>query len=72
MDEMKTIVICRHCGKPEYYGEMRWLGGFCGCRDCYKHRWEDINKKIYKWNDLNGRRPTVEEFKEQEMETPCV
>lgn len=23
-DEMKRIVICKYCGKPEYYGEMRW------------------------------------------------
>ena len=26
-DEMNEIVICRHCGKPEYYGELRWRSG---------------------------------------------
>ena len=29
---MDEIIICRHCGKPEYYGKMRWLNGVCSCR----------------------------------------
>jgi hypothetical protein len=45
--EMDDVVICRHCGRPEYYGEMRWLNGFCGCRRCYKSKWEDTNHMVY-------------------------
>lgn len=66
MDEMKRIVICKYCGKPEYYGEMRWLSGKCTCRDCYKADYEDKTGKLYKWDDLDGKRPTMEEYKEQE------
>lgn len=47
MDENKRIVICRRCKKPEYWGEMRWLSGFCVCRDCYKAQWESENHKTY-------------------------
>lgn len=65
-DEMNKIVICKHCGKPEYYGEMRWLSRSCECRSCYKARWEELNCKVYKWDDLDGPRPTVEEYYEQE------
>lgn len=66
MDEDEKIVICKHCGKPEYWGEMRWLNGVCGCRSCYKSRWEDMNRRLYKWDDLDGKRPTMEEYQEQE------
>lgn len=63
MDE-KRIVICKHCEKPEYLGEMRWLNGRCSCRSCYKAQWEDENHVLYIWDDLNGERPTMEEYKE--------
>lgn len=52
MDENKRIVICRRCKKPEYWGEMRWLSGFCVCRDCYKAQWESENHKPYTWEEL--------------------
>lgn len=65
MDE-KRIVICKHCGKPEYWGEMRWLNGRCSCRNCYTAQWEDVNHKLYTWDDLDGERPTMEEYEEQE------
>lgn len=42
MDENKRIVICRRCKKPEYWGEMRWLSGFCVCRDCYREELKTI------------------------------
>lgn len=71
MDDMNRIVICKHCGRPEYYGEMRWLSGFCGCRNCYKARWQDENHKQYTWNDLDGKRPTIEEYNEQEDVRVC-
>ena len=68
MDEMNRIVICKHCGKPEYYGEMRWLSGRCSCRSCYKAQWQDENHELYKWNDLDGKRPTMSEYEKQESE----
>ena len=68
MDEMNRIVICKHCGKPEYYGEMRWLSGRCNCRSCYKAQWQDENHELYKWNDLDGKRPTMSEYEKQESE----
>ena len=64
MDEMERIVLCRHCGKPEYYGKMRWLSGRCLCRDCYRERYEEAHGR-YIWDDLDGRRPTMEEYKNQ-------
>lgn len=68
MEEMNRIVICKRCGKPEYYGKMRWLNGACGCRYCYKAQWEYENNKRYEWNDLDGKRPTMEEYRKQESE----
>ena len=62
----KRIVICKHCGKPEYWGEMRWLNGRCSCRNCCKAQLEDENHKLYIWNDLGGERPTMGEYEEQE------
>lgn len=44
---------------------MRWLNGVCGCRSCYKSQWEDTNHELYKWKDLNGKRPTMEEYQKQ-------
>jgi len=66
MDEMSIIVKCKYCGRYEYYGEMRWLSGHCTCRDCYKADYETNNNKLYTWNDLDGKRPTKEEFDKQQ------
>ena len=68
MDEMNRVVICKHCGKHEYYGEMRWLSGRCSCRSCSKAQWQDENHELYKWNDLDGERPTMSEYEKQESE----
>ena len=65
-DEMKKIVICKHCDKPEYFGEMRWLNGRQECRSCYKSHYEEISKKLYTWNDLDGPRPTWADYAKQE------
>ena len=62
------IVICKECKKPEYWGEMRWLSGRCVCRDCYKANYEQETKEPYTWDDLDGPRPTVEEYNTQERE----
>ena len=67
MSEMNDrIVLCKHCGKPEYFGEMRWLSGICSCRNCYKGQYERERHEVYKWDDLDGERPTVEAYAEQE------
>lgn len=58
--EMEEVVICKYCGVPEYYGEMRWLSGKCCCRDCYKKDYEERTGKKYTWDDLDGKRPTIE------------
>lgn len=68
MNEMERIVICNHCGEPEYYGEFRWLNGTCSCRSCYKRQWEREEQEPYRWNDLDGKRPTMEEYEKQESE----
>lgn len=67
-DEMKIIVICRHCGRPEYYGQMRWLSGHCSCRPCYRIRYKDIYNKEYEWPDLDGTAPTMQDYLEQQKE----
>ena len=65
-DEMKKIVICKYCGRPEYYGNMRWLSGSCRCRACYRADYEDRTGKLYKWDDLNGSVPTTDEYAHQQ------
>ena len=67
MDEMKKIVLCKYCGKPEYYGEMRWLSAKMLCRNCYRSHWQDENHKLYVWDDLDKvPYPTMEDYENQE------
>lgn len=63
---MEEIVTCKHCGHLEYYGEMRWLNGRCECRNCYKAHYEEVHGELYKWSDLDGPRPTLNEIKEEQ------
>ena len=64
---MERIVICKSCGRPEYWGKMRWWDGVCMCRDCYRDLWEKRNHGVpYRWDDLDGERPTKEEYEAQE------
>lgn len=65
---MDKIVICKQCNRPEYWGEMRWLSGKCTCRNCYRANWRDENKTLYEWDDLDGPRPTMDEYEKQEKE----
>lgn len=62
----EEIVICKLCGQPEFWNDMRWLNGKCMCRECYKSEYEDFYGKYYKWDDLNGTRPTREAYERQE------
>ena len=64
--DVKKIVICKSCRQPEYWGDMRWLSGRCMCRDCYKADYERQAGTVYKWDDLEGKRPTKKEYEEQE------
>ena len=63
---MDRIVLCKHCNRPEYWGEMRWLNGKCSCRTCYKADYETMRKELYQWDDLDGKCPTMKEYLEQE------
>lgn len=37
------------------------------CRDCYRNLWEMRNHGVpYRWDDLDGERPTSEEYEAQE------
>jgi len=63
---MQEIQICKHCGKPEFVGDMHGLNGVCSCRSCYKAQWQDVNHKLYIGTDLDGPRPTMEDYKAQE------
>lgn len=63
---MDKIVDCKYCGRPEFYGEMRWLNGKCMCRSCYKFEYEQEYRKSYIWDDLDGERPSLKELYEQE------
>lgn len=65
MIESDEIVICKYCRQPEFWDCMRWLSGKCLCRNCYREEWEAQNFKPYAWNDLEGRRPTIEEYNRQ-------
>lgn len=66
---LSKIVICKYCGKPEYYGETHWMGGRrYYCRSCYKEQWQNENHELYRWKDLDGKRPTMEEYEKQERE----
>nr|DAJ50990.1 MAG TPA: hypothetical protein [Caudoviricetes sp.] len=64
-DGMDRIVVCKHCNRLEYYGDMRWLSGTSMCRRCYKSRWEQENKDLYVWDDLDGPVPTVSDLQKQ-------
>lgn len=61
-DEMRRVFRCKYCNRPEYYGEFRWLSGKALCRSCYKAEYEDVNKTLYIWDDLDGERPKEDEL----------
>lgn len=65
-EQKEQIVICKYCNKPEYWGKMRWLSGRCTCRNCYRADYEHETGKPYTWDDLDGPRPTMEEYQRQE------
>ncbi len=65
-DYMGRIVLCKFCGKPEYYGEFRWIDGKMLCRRCYKVDYEAKSGKLYEWNDLDGEVPTMADYIKQE------
>lgn len=62
---MSEVIVCKYCGRLEYEGKMRWLNGRCECRSCYKSHYEEVHKELYRWNDLDGPRPTSLEKEEK-------
>lgn len=34
----------------------------------YRANWQDENKALYEWDDLDGPRPTMDEYEKQEKE----
>ena len=58
---MKRVIRCKYCGKPEYYGDFRWLSGKMLCRNCYRADYEEKNHQPYIWDDLDGERPSEDE-----------
>lgn len=61
-----TITLCVGCGQPEYYGALRWICGRVLCRSCYKTAWEEYMERPYPADDLDGNRPTMEQYERQE------
>ena len=59
---MNKVIICKYCGRPEYYGEMRWFNSRCMCRSCYKFEYEKEAREPYKWDDLEGERPSIRDL----------
>lgn len=51
MDDMKTIVVCKHCKQKEFYGNMTFLSGNVYCRPCYMQAYEIEYGQPYRWTD---------------------
>ena len=37
---MDNVVICKNCGKKEYWGDMHWRSGKTYCRACIYGIWQ--------------------------------
>lgn len=66
MDEMKRVIRCKYCGKPEYFGEFKWESGRMMCRSCYRADYERHYGKPYEWDDLDGDVPDETEVEEND------
>lgn len=58
----KKVIICKHCGRLEYEGQMKWNADKCSCRSCYKEDYEKLHFRPYPFNDLDGPTPTYDEY----------
>lgn len=65
IDEMDELVICKHCNKPEYNGEIIWLNGSRYCRKCYSNKYTSLYGKTC---NINTDRdiPTQDAYDHQE------
>lgn len=50
---MNRVQKCKYCGGYDYWGEFRWKEGRQMCRRCYRADWEDRNRQVYRWADLD-------------------
>ena len=70
VDEMKNVVECPECHKPEYYGMIHWREGHRYCRSCIYEIWERFGR----WSrnsDKDFEFPTYEDgvdYTEKEVE----
>lgn len=62
----RDIVICKRCGKSEYWEFMHFYGSVAECRDCYMEKQKLSNQVLYGWRDFEGERPTNDEYEAQE------
>jgi len=51
------VVVCKYCGRKEFWGRMMWLSGKNLCRRCYKADYTKETGKPYVWDDLDGPEP---------------
>lgn len=54
MEDMRRVVVCKYCGRREWWGRMMWLSGKNCCRICYKEAYEQETGNPYRWDDLDG------------------
>ena len=66
MPDEDRIMQCKRCGEYEYWGEMRWLCGKCLCRNCYRQAYEKMYQIRYRGRDLDGPRPTADDYRRQQ------
>lgn len=59
-------VICRECGRPEYWGETRWLNNRCLCRTCFQNQYRIMYHKEYTMDNLDGKKPSNQEYLKQQ------
>ena len=48
---LEKKVICKSCGKTEWWGEMFWLNGKCMCPTCYREERAKEDQKQEEGNE---------------------
>ena len=67
-NDLDLIVLCKHCGEPEYYIKMTWRDGKEMCRVCYKHLCDSDTCIRITWPpDYLKDRPSLSDYNNQEV-----